>query len=127
MNQPASIAWFGRHEIRLFWRDFVAMLTAGNRRRERLVLGVTGIFVLAIHGLAFAVLNPVAANGIDVNAPTLLVISGSIAISFVDDLVAGNGVGHPRFLCPVRSRSDFIVAGFVTAAVRSTHGRGGHL
>ena len=73
MSQPASLTWFGRHETRLFWRDFVAMLTAGNRRRERLVLIVTGIFVLAVHGLAYAILNPAVESGIDINVTTLLV------------------------------------------------------
>ena len=35
MTHPATIAWFASHELRLSWRDWVSMMTAGQRWRQR--------------------------------------------------------------------------------------------
>ena len=37
MTGTASLAWFAHHEFRLAWRDWLSMLTAGKRRRARVV------------------------------------------------------------------------------------------
>jgi len=31
----AALNWFARHEIRLAWREWIAMMTGGRRRRTR--------------------------------------------------------------------------------------------
>ena len=56
MSQPGTIAWFARHEVRLAWRDWVAMMTAGSRRRTRtVVIGFT-LFAAFLQGLAYLLL-----------------------------------------------------------------------
>ena len=35
MIRSGSLAWFARHELRLAWRDWISMMTAGDRRRKR--------------------------------------------------------------------------------------------
>ena len=87
MNQPTGIVWFGRHEMRLFWRDLLAMLTAGKRSREW-VLGVVAIlFVLVSHFLAYFILAPVARAGIAPTITTLAVVT-SCAFLFSSMMVS---------------------------------------
>ena len=52
MSQPATLTWFGRHELRLFWRDWISMMTAGKRGREPILAGVAVVFAVLIHMLA---------------------------------------------------------------------------
>ena len=42
MSRPATLLWFARHELRLVWRDWLSMMTAGKRSREPLV-ALTGL------------------------------------------------------------------------------------
>jgi len=50
VSQPATLAWFARHELCLFWRDTLSMLTSGRRGREPVLLMVA----LAASALAVA-------------------------------------------------------------------------
>ena len=59
MTRPGTLAWFARHEIRLAWRDFISMITAGRRRRT---IGIVIGFVIFGAGLLHAVIT--APNGI---------------------------------------------------------------
>ena len=34
MSSAAALSWFARHEIRLAWREWLAMMTAGRRLRK---------------------------------------------------------------------------------------------
>ena len=35
MSSVADLTWFARHEIRLAWREWLAMMTGGRRKRTR--------------------------------------------------------------------------------------------
>ena len=35
MSSATDLAWFARHEIRLAWREWLAMMTGGRRGRKR--------------------------------------------------------------------------------------------
>lgn len=82
MSQPASLAWFARHELRLFWRDWFSMLTAGKRRREPVLIAVVVIFVAVIHLIAYFVVQPFAAAGITADKATLVTVTGSAFLSW---------------------------------------------
>jgi ABC-2 type transport system permease protein len=57
MIAPGSTVWFARHESRLAWRDWLAMMTAGRRARVRAVaLGILA-FVVVMHGVAYLVVG----------------------------------------------------------------------
>jgi beta-lactamase regulating signal transducer with metallopeptidase domain len=46
MIQPGTAVWFARHESRLAWRDWVAMMTAGKAaRRRRVALGIAAFVI----------------------------------------------------------------------------------
>ncbi|MEA2903467.1 MAG: type transport system permease protein, partial [Alphaproteobacteria bacterium] len=44
-----SLPWFAQHEFRLAWRDWLSMMTAGRRGRERVVAIALMIFIVFAH------------------------------------------------------------------------------
>jgi ABC-2 type transport system permease protein len=78
MSQPATLSWFARHEIRLFWRDWIAMLTAGKRKRESLI-GVMAIaFLIFVHLLAHYLVSPLAQDGVLLDKTTMIFVTASV-------------------------------------------------
>ena len=63
MSHPGTLAWFARHESRLAWRDWVAMMTAGRRRRMTTVVIALIAFVAFMHLLAYPIVSRFAAIG----------------------------------------------------------------
>src|SRR5262249_30259009 len=65
MIAAGTAAWFARHESRLAWRDFVAMMTAGKAaRRRRVVLGIA-VFVVVMHAVAYFAIGGVGTAPVD--------------------------------------------------------------
>jgi ABC-2 type transport system permease protein len=74
---PATTLWFARHELRLAWRDWLAMMTGGRRRRRiGLVVGLS-IAAVVLHLLAYGLALPWLRSGIAADKATLLVVSGA--------------------------------------------------
>ena len=82
MNQSASLSWFAHHEFRLAWRDWVKLMSGGRKLRDRAILIGMGVFALAMHGLAYAVLKNVFAAGVVVDTSLLVMISASLVLTF---------------------------------------------
>ena len=82
MSQPATLTWFARHELRLFWRDWFAMLAAGKPRREPVLLLVVLSFVAVVHLVAYFVVAPFAEGGITADKSTLVTVAGSAFLSW---------------------------------------------
>jgi ABC-2 type transport system permease protein len=81
MSQAGSAVWFARHESRLAWRDFVAMMTAGRRTRARKVAIGFVIFVVIMHVIAYSVVGRYAAAPID--RQLLIGVSASLLLSWL--------------------------------------------
>jgi len=77
MTAIAAPAWFARHEVTLVWRDFVSMMTAGKRSRERVVLIVALVIGAGLHALAWPIASPFAAAGFAPERETLVVLTGT--------------------------------------------------
>lgn len=75
-------AWFARHELRLAWRDFTWMVTAGKPGRLRLALVVMAIFVLMLHGFAWTLVAPYAGVTFPPDRETLLVVTGGAFLAW---------------------------------------------
>ncbi len=74
---PATALWFARHELRLAWRDWLAMMTGGRRhRRIGLLIGLA-IAVVVLHLLAYGLALPWLRQGIVADKATLLAVSGA--------------------------------------------------
>jgi ABC-2 type transport system permease protein len=75
MTSTAALAWFARHEIRLAWREGVAMMTAGRRFRKRSTVIWLVVFVALMHLAAYAVIGRFAELDGPLDKPTLIVIT----------------------------------------------------
>jgi ABC-2 type transport system permease protein len=80
--QPASLAWFARHELRLAWRDFMSMMTAGRRRKTYQVALVFTIAAALLHLIAYAIVARFAPIGPQADKTTLLVVTGSALLAW---------------------------------------------
>ena len=81
MNEPGTLVWFARHELRLTWRDAVSMMTAGRPGRSwKLAVGLAA-FVVCMHIVAFYALRRVGPAAFQHDLPTLIVVTGSILLS----------------------------------------------
>jgi len=78
---PGTAVWFARHEARLAWRDWLAMMTAGRRERRRRVVIAIVIFVIFMHFVAYWVVGPYAEATPD--KATLLAITATILLSWL--------------------------------------------
>lgn len=76
MASLAPLALSARHEARLAWRDFWAMMTAGQSIRSPLIAIAFIVIALLMHLLAFALIGPWAARGIAADAATLVPVTG---------------------------------------------------
>ena len=72
---PASLVWLARHELRLSWRDWQAMVTAGNRRRFRAAIVILACLGLALHLPAYAIVARFGADGANPDKATLVSVS----------------------------------------------------
>ncbi len=76
MAAPGSLVWFARHELRLAWRDWLAMMTGGRRvRLFGFLVGGLAVYTL-LHFIAAAIIAPAAASGIEPDKPTLAMVTG---------------------------------------------------
>ena len=76
MSSATALSWFARHELRLAWREWLAMMTGGRRRTRAAVIGLV-IFAALMHLPAWAVIGRYA----DLQAPldkTSLIVMTSI-------------------------------------------------
>ena len=77
----ATLAWFARHEMRLAWRDLVAMLTAGRRRRGWMVATGVAVFVALMHGVAWLIVRGMRAPGLHPDLGTLIAVTAAMLLS----------------------------------------------
>jgi ABC-2 type transport system permease protein len=82
VSEPGTLFWFGRHECRLAWRDWLAMVTANRRRRASTVAIGLAAFAAFMHLLAYGVVGRFAGIARDGDQITLVVITGSLLLSW---------------------------------------------
>ena len=82
MSRPDTLVWLAGHELRLGWRDWLALMTAGHRRRGRTVAIALVIFGVLMHLMAWSMVARYAATGMTPDKPTLVVITGTLLLSW---------------------------------------------
>ena len=82
MTTSGSISWFAKHEMRLVWRDWIAMMTANQVSRRRAICLILAAVTIALHIFAYFVLKGVFAIGITPDKNTLAILLGTITVSF---------------------------------------------
>jgi ABC-2 type transport system permease protein len=81
VSQPDTLVWLASHELRLGWRDWVAMMTVGHRRRMRSVVIALIVFAGFMHLLAYSLVRRYALTGIEPDQATLVIVTGIMLLS----------------------------------------------
>src|ERR1700690_4266939 len=77
-----ALTWFARHEIRLAWREWLAVITAGRRlRKHRAILGLIA-FAAIMHLPAYAVVGRFADLQAPLDKSSLIVITATIFLAW---------------------------------------------
>ena len=75
MAASPTTVWLARHELRLAFRDWRSMITAGNKRRFSTALIVLAIIGLALHLPAWAIVAHFGEQGLIADKATLVSLS----------------------------------------------------
>ena len=81
MSSATDLTWFARHEIRLAWREWLAMMTGARRKRTRAVIGLL-VLAAFLHLPAYAVIGRFADLQAPLDKPTLIVMSATIFLAW---------------------------------------------
>ena len=81
MSAPGSLVWLARHEFRLAWRDWRAMISAGRRRRARTIVATLVVFAVLMHAVAFSMLARYADGG-EPDKATLVAVTGCALLAW---------------------------------------------
>ena len=81
MSSAAELTWFARHEIRLAWREWLAMMTGGRRKHKRAVIGLIA-FAVIMHLPAYAVIGRFANLQMPLDKSSLIVLSATIFLAW---------------------------------------------
>jgi len=82
MSSTTALTWFARHELRLAWREWLAMMTAGRRGRKRAAVIGLVVFAAVMHLPAYAVIGRFADLQPPLDKPTLIVITSTILLAW---------------------------------------------
>jgi ABC-2 type transport system permease protein len=80
--QAASLAFFAHHELRLAWRDWLSMMTAGRRGRGRVVAVALAIFVVFAHLIAYYFVARYVDEMARMDKQAFVIITGCILLSW---------------------------------------------
>ncbi len=81
MSSATALTWFARHEIRLAWREWLAMMTGGRRKRNRAIVGLI-IFAAVMHLPAYAVIGRFADLQAPLDKSSLIVMTTTIVLAW---------------------------------------------
>jgi ABC-2 type transport system permease protein len=108
---PGTTVWFARHESRLAWRDWLAMITAGRRERLRRVVFAILVFAIFMHFVAYWMVGRYADAPVD--KPMLVTITATALLSWL--LMISQAMESMTRAFYSRSDLDLILASPVAA------------
>ena len=82
MTSAAALAWFARHELRLAWREWLAMMTGARRGRKRIAIIGLVLFAAIMHLPAYAVIGRFADLQAPLDKSTLIVMTATILLAW---------------------------------------------
>jgi len=82
MSSATALSWFARDELRLAWREWLAMMTGGRRRRTRAAVIGLLFFAALLHVPAWAVIGRFADLQLPLDKSSLIVISATILLAW---------------------------------------------
>ncbi len=82
MSSATALSWFARHELRLAWREWLAMMTGGRKRKARAAVIGLIIFVAIMHLPAWAVIGRYAELQAPLDKNSLIVITATVFLAW---------------------------------------------
>lgn len=82
MSSATALTWFARHELRLAWREWLAVMTAGRRGRKRAALIGLVVFAAVMHLPAYAVIGRFANLQLPPDISSLIIITAIIFLAW---------------------------------------------
>jgi len=82
VSQPATLTWLAGHELKLSWRDWVSLMTAGRRRRARTVAIALIIFGAFMHLFAYWLVAGYADATVAADTTTVVGLTGTLVLSW---------------------------------------------
>jgi ABC-2 type transport system permease protein len=82
VSEPATLTWLAGHELRLGWRDWVSLMTAGRRSRARTVAIALIVFGAFMHLFAYWLVAGYADATVAADTATLVGITGTLVLSW---------------------------------------------
>ncbi|HXH44432.1 MAG TPA: permease [Bradyrhizobium sp.] len=82
MSSATALSWFARHELRLAWREWFAMMTGGRRKRARVAVVGLLCFAALLHLPAWAVIGRFADLQLPLDKSSLIVITATIFLAW---------------------------------------------
>ena len=108
MTRAQTLTWFARHELTLAWRDWAAMMAGGRTTRERAVTLMVLVFVVGLHWLAYAILKPLLKHGIEVDRPSLIILTVTLLTTF--SMMLSQALEHVTRAFYARADLDLILS-----------------
>lgn len=114
MSSATALSWFAKHELRLAWREWFAMMTGGRRKRTR--AAVIGLFCFAalLHLPAWAVIGRFADLQLPLDKSSLIVISATIFLAWT--LMLSQAIESVTRVFYARADLDLIMSSPATLA-----------
>lgn len=114
MSSATALSWFARHELRLAWREWFAMMTGGRRKRARAaVIGLLSIAAL-LHVPAWAVIGRFADLQLPLDKSSLIMISATIFLAWT--LMLSQAIESVTRVFYARADLDLIMSSPTTLA-----------
>jgi ABC-2 type transport system permease protein len=82
VSRPDTMAWLAGHELRLGWRDWVSLMTAGHRNRARTVAIALIVFAAFMHVFAYWIVAGYADATVASDTATLVGLTGTLVLSW---------------------------------------------
>src|ERR1700740_2837756 len=82
MSSATALSWFARHERRLAWREWLAMMTGGRRKRTRAAIIGLIAFAAIMHLPAWAVIGRYADVRSPLDKTSAIVLTSTIFLAF---------------------------------------------
>ena len=113
VSEPATLTWLAGHELRLGWRDWVSLMTAGRRSRARTVAIALIVFGAFMHLFAYWLVAGYADATVAADTATLVGITGTLVLSWA--LMLSQAMESVTRAFYARSDLDLILSSPVSA------------
>src|ERR1700722_15866036 len=82
MSSATALSWFARHELKLAWREWLAMMTGGRRGGKRTAVVGLILFAAVMHLPAWAVIGRFANLQAPLDKSSLIVMTATILLAW---------------------------------------------